>query len=527
VTTDILSIGSGGGSDGTYELGGSGELYAEVEYVGDIGTGRFLQTGGTHTVRSRLSVGQSPLAYGSGSYTISGGTLDARNAAVVIGPGSPGQFNLNGGLVIADEFSRGASGSVAGNGLGTLRVNRLTGFGGSLLLDGNLEIGHSGGSGSGSYTVADGEALAVSQSLTVGYDAPGRLTHTGGTLSADHLYLGSQAGGNGTYEVSGTAETTLAALAVGYYAGTGMVVQSGGKLTASGALGLAGGPGAQGTYTMSGGELTAAKEYVGDAGVGRFIHTGGTHTVTTDILSIGSGGGSDGTYELGGSGTLSAGVEYVGDMGTGRFEQAGGTHKVRDLLSIGQSPAALGSGTYTISDGTLDARNAAVVIGLGSPGQFNLNGGLVIAEALAVGSVGTLRLDGGTLDSNSGTITVYPGGVLNVNSGTLEDVAEIQDGSLAPVPLQKTGGGKLTLRGANSYSGGTVVSDGTLEIAGAEALPCGGSLTIEAGAAVVLQNGLSAGNGSVAPVPEPGTGALLSAAMIALAGFCCWRRNRA
>jgi fibronectin-binding autotransporter adhesin len=69
----------------------------------------------------------------------------------------------------------------------------------------------------------------------------------------------------------------------------------------------------------------------------------------------------------------------------------------------------------------------------------------------------------------------------------------------APGPsggLTKSGPRTLVLAGANNYSGGTTVLAGTWDVATANALPSGESLTIGAGGTVVLSGGLGALTGT-------------------------------
>jgi len=51
--TGFLDVGVFAGSTGTYNLSGTGRFVANTdEYVGDVGTGFFNQTGGTHIIQS-------------------------------------------------------------------------------------------------------------------------------------------------------------------------------------------------------------------------------------------------------------------------------------------------------------------------------------------------------------------------------------------------------------------------------------------------------------------------------------------
>jgi len=100
--------------------------------------------------------------------------------------------------------------------------------------------------------------------------------------------------------------------------------------------------------------------------------------------------------------------------------------------------------------------------------------------------------------------------------------------------LTKTGAGLLVLSADNSYSGGTVVANGTLVVGRLDGLPLGGDLTIHAGATVVLESGLNGalrrgaahadGTSATTAVPEPATAALLLIA--ATAGSAVRLRRR-
>jgi autotransporter-associated beta strand protein len=100
---------------------------------------------------------------------------------------------------------------------------------------------------------------------------------------------------------------------------------------------------------------------------------------------------------------------------------------------------------------------------------------------------------------SGGDVTVSASSVLVPGAGpiTLSNVEQFEF-DLGAARLIKSGGGAVVLAGANSYSGGTTVSAGTLQLTSPNALPVGGTLTIGAGATVVLASGLSAGAESMA-----------------------------
>ena len=105
-------------------------------------------------------------------------------------------------------------------------------------------------------------------------------------------------------------------------------------------------------------------------------------------------------------------------------------------------------------------------------------------------------------------------------------------------------GGGLILSGSDSYTGGTIVSAGTLAATTAAAIPVNQSLTISAGGTFIFDPLATASSlassqaaspyaayaaqpalrGVVAAVPEPGTVALLVAGLVV--GFAAWRRRK-
>ena len=214
--SNSLYIGFGSGKSSSYNLSGTGQLSANEEYLGCYGTGTFNQSGGTNTT-SNLFLGgtdQWSLNNGSGTYIISNGILDVRNGAIQVGNYGTGQFNLNGGLVIADQVNLSSSGSFYASGTGTLRVNSLIGLE-DILLECTLQLGHSGGANSGSYSLGDYHMCLIEGDLAIGYDAPATFNQSGGSinwiccddyLNHGSLFLASNPSATGIYNFCGPGE---------------------------------------------------------------------------------------------------------------------------------------------------------------------------------------------------------------------------------------------------------------------------------------------------------------------------------
>ncbi|MXS82098.1 PEP-CTERM sorting domain-containing protein [Nitrosomonas oligotropha] len=198
-------------------------------------------------------------------------------------------------------------------------------------------------------------------------------------------------------------------------------LQSGGSLTISRQIigsGSDSGSSGSGNYVLSGGSLSAEDEIIGDRYdiipliYGVFTQTGGTNTVTNLIISR---VGSRGEYNLSG-GSLLADNEVIGageaDFGpnsNGIFIQSGGTHIVNHELSIG----AHGLGTYTLHAGSLSVNSESIGTSFypieRSNGIFTQNDGThTVSDILSIGvganALGTYNLNAGNLSTKSESI---------------------------------------------------------------------------------------------------------------------------
>lgn len=107
------------------------------------------------------------------------------------------------------------------------------------------------------------------------------------------------------------------------------------------------------------------------------------------------------------------------------------------------------------------------------------NGTLVVSNSAALGPSGALTFSGGTLQYQ-GTSTDFSSRIAPIaanQSVAIDTGGEVVDfaGNIAGGgSLLKLGAGELILSGANSYTGGTIVAQGTLEITRVGSLPSGG-----------------------------------------------------
>jgi len=271
-----------------------------------------------------------------------------------------------------------------------------------------------------------------------------------------------------------------------------------------------------GSFTLSGGSVGIANAWIG-SGYG----VNSTLTVSAGTWS-GSGGltlaadGASGLFHLDGgsfsvaSATIGTGRHYMGQQSNGSAVVTGGTWTTTNGLVIG---AAEGNGTLTLSGGVVNSGSGTIGVNSLSNGTAVVSGGIWTNSGnltvggsgtgtgtLTVGGTGTVVV-GGTLsrDANNGTINLLTGGTLQIgvggnsgalgndltNDGTLifnrsgtSDHTHLIDGTGAVV---KQGTGTLVLSAANSWSGGTSIDGGVLELGNADAIGSTGTISFGGG----------------------------------------------
>ena len=345
----------------------------------------------------------------------------------------------------------------------------------------------------------------------------GRLQLGSGTAIPDGaIASGVSIGSNGTLDLAGFSET------INGLSGSGIIDNS--SATASTlTLGTANSGGNwSGTITNSAGVVTLLKVGTGSLTISGTNYVGGTSQF------------NGGTNYLNGPGTLThigTGEFWVQqNAGTSTFIMNGGSLSVNSWFVVGRN-AAGANGTFILNNGIINKTGAGnVVVGsLNATGLLEINGGqflnnsnLWLGENISANA--TLRLNGGLLQAtqirpNNGAASstaYFNGGVLQASASSADFIVTTtpyiqagglifdsqafdltvvaqslqEDGASPGGGLTKLGTGSLTLGAGGSYSGPTIVSNGTLRIDGN--IP--GTVTVRSGATL---GGIGSINGVV------------------------------
>jgi fibronectin-binding autotransporter adhesin len=447
-----LGAAGGGVTLGDAHTGGTLEVNNKNNTSTGFTTGRTItieQGGGTIITQSGVTFEITSGVTGAGSLTVSG------PGALIL----TGNNTYAGGTTVSNTSTlQLGDGTNPGSVLGNIANN------GSLIFNeaGNNVTVAGVISGSGSLTQNDTSATPGTVTLTAADNYTGGTTITSGALQlGDGATAGSIVGNvadNGTlvFDEPGTGNTT--------FAGN---ISDGGGLTQNG----------PGTVI-----LTGTSTYTGQT------------TINQGTLQIGNGGTA---------GSISA-SSNISDGGTLAFNESGSLLIANNISGSG-NVAQIGSGTTiltgansyggttTISAGVLQVGNGGTAGSLGNNGNISDGGTLAFDRSDTVtytgvisGSGGLTQMGAGTLiltgaNSFNGTTTISQGTLQLGNGGTSGSVAGnvTDNGTLAfdqsgPVTyagmisgngaLTQMGSGTLILTGANTYSGATTISSGTLQV---------------------------------------------------------------
>lgn len=372
---------------------------------------------------------------------LSVGSLSFNNTAGAFTLGGAGTYTIT---TAAGIVNSSASTQTINNNLTLAIAQTWNASAGGLIIGGNVNLGAFVLTLNGGFNSSIGGNITGSGGLTK--SGTGTLTLSGSngytgttTLSAGTLVLGSNSAvGPGTLSI-----------------GTATLNTGGAARTLSNAITLAGNSIFNGADALT---FSGAANMTGS----RTLNVSGTGVVTFDGVISGTGGARKLTKS--GAGTL---VLNNANIHTGGTALSAGT------LVLGNDAAA-GTGTLTLTTGTLQAGNGARTIG-------NL-----------VSLSGNTTYSGANDFTFTNTVTMTKAVTLTINNSVT--FGGVVAGAFA---LTKSGTGTLTLSGtaANTYSGSTIVNDGTLILAKTAGLNAfaGTTLTIgdslgAAGSAIVQLN---------------------------------------
>lgn len=169
------------------------------------------------------------------------------------------------------------------------------------------------------------------------------------------------------------------------------------------------------------------------------------------------------------------------------IDGASGTKRTIGVLNIGNASSGIFTFTVAASSG-----NALIFDGNGSNAQVNHTAGtsstgdkisapILLNSNLDINNAATTNFTistGGISANTAGTKTIT-----NVSSGSglVTISASIGDGNGTVAINQNSATSQLTLSSSNSYSGGTTISSGTLQVSAANALGTTGNITFSGG----------------------------------------------
>ena len=487
--TDInggnLSVSNIGNSGSTTSNLGSGSLIqsgAAVLAGSTVTTGKLIYTGAGETTNRTLSLNGAGFAIEQAA--TSGNLVFSANVAV---PSNTAKtLYLLGSTAGTGEIS-----GVISNNTNATSINKL-GTGAWTLSGVNTY--------SGATTVTEG-TLTLSGARTAASGGM-NVSTTAGLSATLNITNGSYAFGANAMNI-GNAATTAA---------TGTVNQSGGAISFTSGNAVLVGQGTvgnQGVYNMSGGSITTFASTTRGIMLGVNSNLapgpssgGGTFNLSgTGVLNMtaASGGGGNALLQIGRSDTAANNT-------TNAFNQTGGTANVGILTMGGTAAGSTGvSATLNLTGGTFSANSFTLMSAGGTnTSVINIGGSAAVTlpafptNAKGASSTATITFDSttGSLSPLAGSATYMSAGTFNnayltangakFNVGTGNDITigQVLEDAVSPAAagtLTKSGLGTLTLTAANSYTGATSVSAGTLAlVGGSQASP----ITVSAGASL-------------------------------------------
>jgi fibronectin-binding autotransporter adhesin len=457
------AVKGGNGGDGGYStFDYSPPYYSKVGGGGGGGGGSGLIATGTSTLTNSGSITGGTGGTGAfANYADFSNTFAHPEDA---GSGGAGGFGVR--ADVATSLTLNNSGNITG-GDGGYHAFAGQSAGSAGVYGQNITLNDTGGTIKGGYGNVEGAGVEFTGGTNT-------LTISAGTITGNYYGLGVLAdGGANILNISGgTIATPHGSIALQINGGTNTLNVTGGTL---GVVYLGGGATTlegtayNNTVTLAHGATAFVTSGGGDvSGITSFDNHGGLSLDVGRSLTIGAF-----TNESDGTLTLNAGATLV----------SSNLNLIAGSTITGAGSLSSGSAAYGLSSGAISAA-------LAGTGGLNKSGGGVLTLTGANTYTGGTEIDGGTLaiatgalgggdvHMAQGTTIQFTGSsfttsndffingdpVFNVASGTTQTVGGVIADDTVPGVVEKTGAGELVLTGANTYSGGTIISAGKLTV---------------------------------------------------------------
>ncbi len=350
---------------------------------------------------------------------------------------------------------------------GTLILSRFTGTtvisNESLSITGNLVIGD--GSGTDTVKLGTVEGGAVSNGILINQiaDTSAVTINTGGVLNLNRF----------SEQIGSLTMTGGQVSIVGRNSGSGPLFTIDGALNMSGGAKIAATNG-ENTQIQFGGNISTSGDTTINIG-GSTASGGSSNGFTFDF------GGAARTFTVAdGAATIDLAIGSGVNTGVDNYKNGSGVKEGAGLMEIRSrnDPNDTFTG-WTVNAGTLRMASVDVLGRNGSNATqtTTVNGGTLDLVTFSQHSRAGVVLAGGAINSTTGTLTVDSGKTFDVRSGSASAILA-GTGAL----LTKTTDDTVTLSGANTYTGATSVSGGTLVIGdGTNGSIANGTVSVSAG----------------------------------------------
>ncbi|RFZ87584.1 autotransporter outer membrane beta-barrel domain-containing protein [Shinella sp. WSJ-2] len=466
-----------------------------VEKAG-LGT-TILTAGNSYTGGTTITAGTLQLGDGNTTGSILG---DVANNGILA-------FNRSDNVIFSGLISGNGGIEQAGTGKTTLTADN-TSAGNTTIARGTLQLGNGGTTGSVAGNVTNNGTLIFDRSNTLVFDG---VISGGGTmvkngagvleLTANNSYLGATAVNSGTLLVNGDQSAATGLTTVNSGATLGGSGTLGGDVTIADGAVLAPGN-SPGTLTING-DLSLASGATlnyqfGEAGVvggalNDLVNVGGDLILDGTLnVSVSSGGTfGSGIYRVFNyDGTLTDNGLELGTMpfGSDTILQTAVNHQVNLINTAGLDLSFWDGGAGLKNDGTINGGDGVWHVG-GADDNWTEATGTINAPyengsfAVFAGASGTVTVDNsdgavkvagmqfatdGYAVTGDALTLVGPQATVRVGDGTATGAgytATIDADLTGTSQLVKTDLGTLVLRGTNTYTGGTAINGGTVQIA--------------------------------------------------------------